>query len=164
MADNPNDQTSTLSDVQRALVLLLIGTLALTTNGLVFRVVFSAPIDDVVDLSKIMLAALVNMGLVGLGYYFGNKDKADATQAKLMDKMTPPAPVTPPAAVTPVPPWWARLNDDEKNAITAAGTTDPRVGAFITASQNGAATADDLAYLVSKSLLTQERADLIKAT
>lgn len=69
-----------------------------------------------------------------------------------------------PESVVPVPPWWARLSDDEKNAITAAGLTDPRVAAFITAAQTGAANADDLSYLVSLTppLLTQARADEIK--
>ncbi len=64
----------------------------------------------------------------------------------------------------PVPPWWSRLNDAEKNAIAAAGPGDPRVAAFITASQVGAATVDDLTYIVSKGLLTQERADAVKGT
>lgn len=64
----------------------------------------------------------------------------------------------------PVPPWWARLTDDEKNAITTAAANDPRVAAFITAAQTGAANADDLAYLVTTNppLLTQARADEIK--
>lgn len=64
----------------------------------------------------------------------------------------------------PIPPWWSRLNDGEKNAITAAAPSDPRVAAFITASQVGAATPEDIAYLVSKGLLTQDRADAVKGT
>lgn len=72
-----------------------------------------------------------------------------------------------PQPSVPVPPWWSRLSDAEKNAITAASVgppPDPRVAAFVTASQVGAATPDDLAYLVSKGLLTQDRADAVKGT
>lgn len=91
------------------------------------------------------------------------KDDAQTAVSKaLADKVAPsPGAPTPPTA--PVPPWWSRLTDAEKNAITTAGATDPRIAAFITASQVGAATSDDLTYLVSKGLLTQDRADAIKA-
>lgn len=89
------------------------------------------------------------------------KDEVQASvSAKLADKV--PAPPAPPPPV-PVPPWWSRLTDAEKNSITTAAPADPRVQAFVTASQVGAATKDDLAYLVNKTLLTQVRANEIAA-
>ena len=57
----------------------------------------------------------------------------------------------------------AEMTDAEKNAITSASTADPRVAAFVTASTTGAATADDLAYLVSKNLLAADRPAAIAA-
>lgn len=157
-----------MGDVQRALALAIIGLLVLVSFMLSARLVWSADTNSILDLTKIMLAALVNMGLIALGFFFGSsksKQESDATTAAQFEKLLPPsAPVTPaptnPAA--PVPPWWSRLTDIEKNAITTAAVNDPRVAAFITASQVGAATPDDLAYLVLKGLLTQVRADLIQ--
>ena len=92
------------------------------------------------------------------------KDDAQTAVSKaLADKVPAPSvPVTP--SPSPVPgsqPWWPKLTDAEKNVITAASTSDPRVAAFITAAQTGAANADDLAYLVTKNLLTQDRATAI---
>lgn len=110
----------------------------------------------------------IKMAADATGYQFNSsagsekKDEVNAAvQTKLAEKVGPSAPVPP--STTPVPPWWARLNDTEKNAITAAAATDPRVAAFVSASQVGAANADDLSYLVSKGLLTQERATAIAA-
>lgn len=114
------------------------------------------------------ITTFILMAKSGSDYQFSSSagsDKKDETQAsvssKLADKVAP-APGAPNPTV-PVPPWWSRLTDAEKNAITTAGATDPRIAAFITASQVGAATNDDLTYLVSKGLLTQDRADAIKA-
>ena len=86
------------------------------------------------------------------------KDDAQTAVSKaLADKV--PAPIAPPPAVPPPAPdaWWGRLKNGEPAAITAAAAADPRVMAFITAANIGAA------YLVSKGLLTQARADAIKA-
>ena len=108
----------------------------------------------------------IKMASDGSGYQFNSSagsDKKDDTQAQVSSKLAEKVAPQPPQPTVPVPPWWSRLQDGEKNAITAAATTDPRVAAFVTASQVGAATPDDLAYLVGKGLLTQERADLIKA-
>lgn len=111
----------------------------------------------------------IKMAADSTGYQFTSsagsekKDEVNAAvQTKLAEKVAGPVP-TPPTPTTPIPPWWSRLNEAEKTAITAAGTTDPRVAAFITASQVGAANADDLAYLVTKNLLTQDRATAIAA-
>lgn len=165
MANGNGSDGGWMGDVQRALALLIIGLLVFASGGLVIRLIISADTGSVVDLAKIMLAALVNMGLIALGFFFGSsksKETADAAKDALVDKLTPQTPT--PAPTVPVPPWWSRLLDGEKNAITAAAAADPRIAAFVTASQGGAATADDLSYLVSANLLTQDRADAIKGT
>lgn len=162
-----------MADVQRALALILIGFLALASFGLVVRLIVSADIGSVVDLAKIMLAALVNMGLIALGFFFGSsqsKEKADASQQKIVEKLTstapPPAgPVAPLAApIAPIIAWWSVLTDDEREAIKQASTTDSKAATFMAAAQAGRASDVDLANMVSLNLLTQARADAIKAT
>ena len=107
-----------------------------------------------------------------IGYQFqsssGSDKKDDAQTAvskALADKVPAPAPITPP----PVPPavvvaWWGALDPAEQQALTDAAATDPKVASFIEAAKAGRATADDLAYLVSKipPLLSQDRADALK--
>lgn len=178
MADtNANDGSAAggwMADVQRALAIMLIGTLCLCILAVTAKVVFSGDPPTLNDMAKTLQAALVNMGLIGLGFFFGNtiaKMQQDSSQQRLTDKLASatsgsPPPPPPPSAPTP---WWTKLTDAEKNAITVAargpagGMPDARIGAFVTASQVGAATSDDLAYLVAKGLLTQARADEIKA-
>ena len=167
-----------MSDVQRALALTLIGTFAITVIGSTLRVVLSGDVASVADMAKTLQAAMVNMSLIALGFFFGNtmaKMAQDAGQQKVVDKLTstqppnggPVAPVPstdlPAAPASTITPWWTMLGEAEKTAITAAGVTDPRVAAFVMASTTGSANADDLAYLVSKGLLTQDRANAIKA-
>ena len=116
-----------------------------------------------------MIMLFIKMAADANGYQTqssAGSDKKDDTQATvskaLADKVqAPPAPVVP-ATAAPIA-WWGRLTNGEPAAITAAAATDPRVMVFITAANVGAATPDDLAYLVSKGLLTQARADAIKA-
>lgn len=161
-----------MSDVQRALALLIIGMLVAASAALVMRLVISGDVKDILDLSKIMLAALVNMGLIALGFFFGNtmaKMASDAGQQKVVESLTktaPPGatgPVAPVPAPTVVVAWWGKLTDAERAAIAAAAPTDPRAASFMAAAQTGTATDDDLADLVTKGLLTQTRADAIKA-
>jgi len=164
-AQTNGSQTGWMSDVQRAIALILIGTFALLCFISTFVVVWNLDKLGLADMAKTLQAALVNMALIALGFFFGNtmaKMAQDASTQRTIEKITPTAPVPPPPVVVPVPPWWARLTDAEKNTITTEGPNDPRVAAFITASQAGAANADDLAYLVSKNLLTQTRADDIQ--
>ena len=121
-----------------------------------------------------MITTFILMAKSASDYQFSSSsgsDKKDDVQAdvskSLADKVpTPPAaPITPhPAPTSVVTAWWTKLTDAEKNAITAAGPTDPRVAAFVAASTSGTATADDLAYLVSKQLLTPDRAYAIQGT
>lgn len=168
-ADAVKPTGSWMGDVQRALAILIIGCLVVATTALIIRLVISAQIDDVVDVAKIMLAALVNMGLIALGFFFGSsksKEAADAGQQQLVDKLTS----TPPGTLPPAPgaaaatPWWTKLTDAEKSALTADDAGDARTKAIVTAMTTGAATPDDLDYLVSKGLLTKERADEIAAS
>lgn len=162
---SPSD-TGWMGDVQRLLAMLIIGVLVSAAAVLVIRLAISAEVEDVIDLTKTMLAALVNMALIALGFFFGSskaKEQADAGQQKIVDKLTSASPGTlppTPAGPAPVVPWWSKLTDDEKKVITN-NDADPRVHAFTLAATAGAANADDLAYLVSKGLLTQTRADEI---
>lgn len=162
--------TGWMNDVQRALALLIIGILVAAAAALVVRLVISGDVKDILDLAKIMLAALVNMGLIALGFFFGNtmaKMAQDAGQQKVVDKLTstaPPngGPVAPLPAPTVVVAWWSLLTDGERAAITAAAPTDPKAASFMAAAQTGRATQEDLDDLVSKNLLSQPRADAIK--
>lgn len=162
-----------MADVQRALALLLIGLICLAAFALVGRMIFSADIASVTDLTKIMLAAVVNMGLIALGFFFGSsqsKEKADASQQKIVEKLTSAAPPGAPGPVAPVPAssvvvaWWSLLTDAERDAVTAASSTDSGAAAFLAAARAGRASDTDLANVVSLGLLSQARADAIKAT
>ena len=110
-----------------------------------------------------------------IGYQFqsssGSDKKDDANVAvskALADKVPAAAPLAPsPAPVAPAPiviPWWSILTDAEKSGIAGAAVSDPKAASFMVAAQTGKVTADDLADLVSKSLLTQDRADVITAS
>lgn len=99
------------------------------------------------------------------------KDDAQTAVSKaLADKVPAPvaassAPISPAAdAAAVVIPWWSVLTDTEKAGIAGAAVANPKAAAFMVAAQTGKATADDLADLVSKNLLTQDRADVVKAT
>lgn len=166
---------SWMSDVQRAIALILVGTLAVCTILATTMVVFtSTPADATIDMSKTLLAALVNMGLIALGFFFGNtiaKMTQDKGQQGIVEKLTSAAPAGPIAPVTAaqttgqvVIAWWGALDAAEQQALQDAAATDPKVAAFIEAAKTGRATADDLAYLVSKipPLLSQARAEFLK--
>lgn len=161
---------SWMSDVQRALALILVGSFASVTVFSTVCSIFFPDNDALTDMAKSLQSNLTNMCLIGLGFFFGNtmaKMAQDAGQQKVVEKLTstnPPTggPVAPLAAATVVP-WWSVLTDLEKNVISTNAKDDPRVAAFVTAATTGAANADDLAYLVTKGLLTQARADEIKA-
>ena len=161
-----------MSDVQRAIALLIIGILVASAFALVLRLIISGDVKDILDLAKIMLAALVNMGLIALGFFFGNnqaKAVSDAGQQKIVEKLTSTQPPGPSGPVAPIPApivvvaWWSKLTDAEKAAITAAAPTDPQAATFMAAAQTGTASPDDLANLVTKGLLTQDRATAIGA-
>ena len=160
-----------MSDVQRAIALLIIGLLVFASAALTLRLVISADIGSILDLAKIMLAALVNMGLIALGFFFGNnqaKAVSDAGQQKIVEKLTstaPPTggPVAPLAAPVIVVSWWSLLTTEEQSAIQTAAPADARVQTILAALQSGKAEIPDIKDLVAKGLLTPTRADIVTA-
>lgn len=161
-----------MNDVQRALAIIIIGTIAIATLGATMRLIYIGDADSITDMSKTLQAALVNMGLIALGFFFGNtmaKMAQDAGQQKVVEKLTstnPPTggPVAPLAAPTIIVAWWSKLTPEEQAAITALAPTDPKAASFMASAQTGTATEDDLAAIVAKGVLTQGRADIIKST
>jgi len=93
------------------------------------------------------------------------KDDAQTAVSKALADKVPTPSATPPVPPAVVVAWWGALDAAEQQALQTAAATDPKVQAFIDAAKSGRATADDLAYLVSKipPLLSQQRADAIKA-
>ena len=117
-----------------------------------------------------MIMLFIKMAADSTGYQTqssaGSDKKDDAQTAvskALAEKVPSPIPVQRVTLPPPVTPWWGLLVNGEPAAITAAAATDPKVMAFITAANVGAATPDDLTYLVSKGLLTAERAAAIQS-
>lgn len=150
-----------MSDVQRAIALILIGTFALISVAATVRIVFLGDVAALTDMAKTLQAALVNMGLIALGFFFGSnlsKMQADAGQQRMVDRLTANGPA--PAVVVA---WWSVLTEAERAAITNAAASDPQTAAFIATAQAGKATPHDLANLVSKGLLTEARAAEIES-
>ena len=144
-----------MSDVQRAIALILIGAFALVIVVTTVKFVFSADAATLNDMAKTLQAALVNTVLIALGFFFGSnqaKQQADAGQQKIVEKLT--SVPTPPAILVS---WWSLLTPQEQDGIKNAAPTDPRVQAALVALQAGKAEKPDLAYLVSKTLLAPER-------
>lgn len=137
--------------------------------ALFWRMTHPAEIND--KLLDMMLTILFGTAFVAIINYLVGSSRGsqakDDTQNKIMEKLTsgppngPVAPVPSPPAVTT--PWWSLLTESEKGLITVAAANDPRVDAFIKTSAGGHGNADDLAYLVTKALLTQDRATAIQA-
>jgi hypothetical protein len=137
---------------------------------LFYRMTHPVEIND--KLLDMMLTILFGTAFVGIVNYLVGSSRGsqakDETQNKVIDKLTSPPPNGPVAPVPSPPPavvaWWSTLNEAERATITADATNDPRVQSFIAAAQTGRAIPDDLAYLVSKGLLTPDRAAIIQAT
>jgi hypothetical protein len=90
-----------------------------------------------------------------IGSSAGSSDKDSAQQAttdRLVEAVATSAPV---AAMKK--PWWGQLTDAEKAAIQAKAT-DPKVKDFMDHASAGTATPEELSYVVSQGLLTQDRA------
>lgn len=86
---------SWMGDVQRFIAILLIGTFSAIVIGVTARLVINGAIDTLDDMAKTLQAALVNMGLIALGFFFGSsmsKRQADAGQQKLVERLIPPPP------------------------------------------------------------------------
>lgn len=172
-ADSTNGTTTTfMSDVQRVLALILVGSFAIIMLVMAMRLTFMGQPTDITDILKTLISSLINVVMIVLGYFFGSsksKEQSDTSQQKIVEKLTstqPPngsGPVAPVPAPTVVVAWWSLLTDAERTAIDVAATTDPRVKAFADSAATGKATVEDLDYLVIKNLLTQERATAIAA-
>jgi hypothetical protein len=168
-ADQTQPQGTWMSDVQRVLALMLVGAFTLVLLIFAFRLVIWGDAPTLVDLIKTLISALINVVMLVLGYFYGSskaKEQSDSSQQRVVEKLTSP-PGSPAAPVPPAPTvivaWWSLLTEAERAAITADAPNDPRVAAFAVAAGLGKATADDLAYLVARSLLTQDRATAIQA-
>ena len=159
MTDNgytPPDGNSTgwMSDVQRAIALILIGVFALVVFASTLKFVFTADAATLNDMAKTLQAALVNTVLIALGFFFGSnqaKQQADAGQQKIVERLTSAS--SPSVVVS----WWSLFTREEQDAVKAAAPTDPNVQAALAALQVGKAEKSDLTYLASKGLLTSER-------
>lgn len=157
----PNDATSKrpywLPDTQG---FLAIGILLFVF--LAFLVLIFGPKDlkgEILSVVTVVIGVLTGSLKDVYTYYFpGSQDLSGNSDAirKIAMEPSPPAPGT-------VAPWWPRLTETEKSVIGANAKDDPRINAIAQAMATGAATADDLAYLASKGVLTQQRADAIKA-
>src|SRR6185369_16944782 len=91
MTDNTEPTQLGMSNVQRTIALILVATLAIALLAATGRFVMLGDADSLSDMSKTLQAALVNMVLIALGYYFGSstsKVQSDASSAKILDKLT----------------------------------------------------------------------------
>jgi hypothetical protein len=122
-----------------------------------------APLGDNRDMLNTLLGMYVGTGLLtSITWWMGSSKGSDANN-KLQDKMADairPALQLPAKAVDP---WWNKLMDAERAAIGAEGPNDPKIAAFLLAPVTAKPNPDDLAYLVSKGLLTQDRATALQA-
>ena len=153
---NGNTTIGWMSDVQRAIALILIGVFGLVVAISTVKFVFTADAATLNDMAKTLQAALVNTVLIALGFFFGSnqaKQQADAGQQKIVEKLTS----TPAALPAILVSWWSLLTPQEQDAIKNAAFTDTKAQSILVALQAGKAEKPDLAYLVSKNLLAPER-------
>lgn len=158
--------TGWMSDVQRVIALILVGTFAALVFIATARLVINGESQLLNEMAKTLQSALVNMSLIALGFFFGSnssKVASDAGAQRILEAAVTPK-VPPPPGMGSGQPWWPKLTEAERTAIANAKSADPKIDAFITAATSGAATADDLTYLVSKGLLTPDRTAAIQGT
>jgi hypothetical protein len=82
-----------MSDVQRVLALVLVGTFAITLLILTMRLVVWGDAPTLVDLLKTLISALINVVMLVLGYFYGSSKGSDSktdTQNKIMENLTTP--------------------------------------------------------------------------
>lgn len=146
-------------------VIAIILTISMVAVTFTLIVIKEPPASDMV---KMLVGGLMTVGFSSIiSFYFGSsagsKDKDNAIIGQMAPAKNPPNP--PAEAIADVAPihWWDVLTDRERVAITGAAPTDARVNAFMVAAQTGRATSNDLAYLVTKNLLTHDRAAEIQA-
>lgn len=135
--------------------------------SLFYRMTHASEVNDKILDMMITIAFSTCLVLI-YNFAFGSSSsgaKLADTQNRITEKLTS---VTPPIAPSPAPvvivAWWSLLTPAEQSAITANAANDPRIQAFVAAATAGKAAVDDLTYLVTKGLLTQDRATAIAAT
>lgn len=132
--------------------------LSSATVGLIFLLVLRGGLQSADDVTKTAIGAMLTVGFATIiQFYFGSSQK----EGKKDDAMAAIAAM--PSANNGASPWWSKLNETEKTVIGANAKDDPRMNAIAQAMATGSATADDLAYLVSRGVITQSRADTIKS-
>lgn len=136
--------------------------LVVVAAAMVFLWLLYPPTGDANTLALLagFVMLFIKMAADASGYQYSSSagsDKKDETQAKVADKLAEKV------AAPVVAPWWSRLTDAERTAIADAAKDDPRVQLFKSTAEVGRATPDDLAYLVTKGLLTQERSTAIQS-
>lgn len=172
MADETQtNDTTWMGDVQRVLALILVGTFALALIVLTLRLVVWGDPPTLVDLVKTLISALINVVMLVLGYFYGSskaKEQSDTASQRVVEKLTsapPQGPVAPAGTPTTAPmPWWNLMTDAERAAITAASGIDPldtKLAAIVSGPVKMKPDKEEIEYLVSKNLLTPERATAI---
>lgn len=163
-----------MSDVQRALALILIGSFAFVAIFSTVCSIFWPDATALTDMAKALQSNLTNMCLIGLGFFFGSnmsKMMDDAGKQRIVEKLTstnpqepaggPVAPLAPTTVV--VVSWWSLLTPAEQTAITDASSSDTRVATILAALKSGKAEPKDIDDLAAKGLLTPDRAKEIQA-
>lgn len=130
-APKPAAENSWMGDVQRALAMILIGSLALVGVFLTIRLIFIAEAEDLLSMATTLQAALVNMALIALGFFFGsNKASKDKDETISKIAMTPPpTPVIAPIAtngVGPVTVVTTAPSDPSTTVTTTTTTEEPK--------------------------------------
>lgn len=163
------DKPFWVPDTQGFLAIAIIAVIA----ALAFILVGSSiKFDDKVAGAFMTLLGVLTACLKDVySFFFGSSSgsaKKDETQGRIVEKLTSSAPPTGPVAPLPPPvvivAWWSLLTDPERETITAASINDAGAAAFMAAAKVGKASDADLANLVALGLLTQARADAIKAS
>lgn len=161
-ADPAAPPSGWVSDVQRAIALILVIAFAIAVIASVIKLVISADVPTLNEFVKIVIAALINMVLIALGFFFGSnqsKNLSDARTSSIVEKLTGGGPPTPPIVVVS---WWSLMTAAEQDAIKAsANAGNAKVQQVFAALQAGKATKEDLDFLVSVNLLTKERYDIL---
>lgn len=89
--DETKDAKGWMSDVQRALALLLIGSVAFMIAAFTLRIILSGDPAVIGPLLKELKDALINMSLIALGFFFGSSQGSqakDQVQAKAIENLT----------------------------------------------------------------------------
>lgn len=123
------------------------------------------PADN--QIITMLVSVYVSTGFItAITWWMGSAKGSDANN-KMQEKMSEAVAASAGAVVAPAVvvkvSWWSLLAPAEQAGIVAAAPADAQVQTSLTAFQSGKAEATDLATLVSKGLLTQDRSTQIQA-